>query len=72
MPLYVRKKEASLYKEEHRIGNTNYLLKIQVLANTQVIVLELTPAQWLYPKVCIARCGCKVSLMAAVTMTVLR
>jgi len=37
-----------------------------------VIVLELTPAQWLYLKVFAYRRGCKDSLMAAVTMTVLR
>jgi len=43
MPPYVSKKEAP--KGEHKIGKTNYLLKIQVLANTQVIVLKLTPAQ---------------------------
>jgi len=33
MPPYVRNKEA-LFLREHKIGKTNYLLKIQVLANT--------------------------------------
>jgi len=43
MPPYVRNKEARFFfapprgakgNREHKIGNTNYLLKIQVLANT--------------------------------------
>jgi len=39
----------------------NCLPKTQLLANTQVDVLEVSPAQWLYPKVRGSRRGYKDS-----------
>ena len=55
-------------------GGADFFLSVpcKLLANMIIVVLKVTPAQWLFLKLVFERRRDKSNLMAAVTMTVQR